>query len=233
MVLQLTIVGDGKLDFEVKKMLNAGYTARDQSQVQKHIDELRKEGIAAPKSIPTFYPKIADRITTADKIEVLADNTTSGEAEFVLLFTQGKVYVGVGSDHTDRKLEQHNILAAKQMCVNVISAEVWRYEEVADHWDDLILRSWVEKDGQRQLYQEARLGTCMKVEELIDKVKGQVTGDLSGMIFYTGTIPAIGGEICFSRRFEAELIDEQMGRSLSCAYSVEPIVWFKGEMQIG
>ena len=49
MVLQLTIVGGGKLDFEVKKMLNAGYTARDQSQVQKHIDELRKEGIAAPK----------------------------------------------------------------------------------------------------------------------------------------------------------------------------------------
>ena len=54
-------------------MLNAGYTARDQSQVQKHIAKLRKEGIAAPKSFPTFYPQIADRITTADKIEVLAD----------------------------------------------------------------------------------------------------------------------------------------------------------------
>lgn len=231
MILHLT-VNDAKLDFQVEKILNAGYTARDQSGVQKHIDELRKEGIPSPKSFPTFYPKITDRITTADKIEVLTDRTTSGEAEFVLLFDRDKIYVGVGSDHTDRKLEQHNILAAKQMCANVISAEVWCYQEVADHWDNLILRSWVEKEGQRQLYQEARLALIIKVEELIDRVRNLVVGDLSGMVFYAGTIPVLSGEICFSRRFEAELIDEQMGKSLSCAYSVEPISWFKGEMQI-
>lgn len=231
MILHLT-VNDAKLDFQVEKILNAGYTARDQSGVQKHIDELRKEGIPSPKSFPTFYPKITDRITTADKIEVLTDRTTSGEAEFVLLFDRDKIYVGVGSDHTDRKLEQHNILAAKQMCANIISAEVWCYQEVADHWDNLILRSWVEKEGQRQLYQEARLALIIKVEELIDRVRNLVVGDLSGMVFYAGTIPVLSGEICFSRRFEAELIDEQMGKSLSCAYSVEPISWFKGEMQI-
>ncbi len=232
MILHLTVNG-AKLDFQVEKILNAGYTARDQSGVQKHIDELRKEGIPSPKSFPTFYPKITDRITTADKIEVLTDRTTSGEAEFVLLFDRDKIYVGVGSDHTDRRLEQHNILAAKQMCANVISAEVWRYQEVADHWDNLILRSWVEKEGQRQLYQEARLALIIKVEELIDRVRNLAVGDLSGMVFYAGTIPVLSGEICFSRRFEAELIDEQMGKSLSCAYSVEPISWFKGEMQIG
>ena len=119
------------------------------------------------------------------------------------------------------------------MCTNVISAAVWRYEEVADHWDDLILRSWVEKDGQRELYQEGRLALIMKVAELIDKVKAQITGDLGGLALYSATIPIIGGEYCFSPRFEAELIDEQMGRTLSLAYSVEPITWFKGEMQIG
>lgn len=232
-MLQLTIVGGGKLDFEVRKLLNAGYTSRDQSGARKHIEELKKEGIPAPSSIPTLYPKISDRITTADKIEILYEGITSGEAEFVLLFELDKMYVAVGSDHTDRRLEQHNILAAKQMCVNVISAEVWRYEEVADHWDELILRSWVEKDGQRQLYQEAKLGTYMKVADLINMVEGQTTGDLSGMVFYAGTIPVLGGELCFSRHFEAELIDEQMGRTLSCAYSAEPIAWFKGEMQIG
>jgi len=119
------------------------------------------------------------------------------------------------------------------MCVNVISIEVWRYEEVTGRWNDLILRSWVEKEGQRELYQEARLETYMKVEDLINMVKGEVTSDLNGMVFYGGTIPVLSGEICFSRRFEAELVDEQMGRSLSLAYSVWPITWFKGEMQIG
>lgn len=73
MVLHLTVDDGAKLDFQVQKMLNAGYTARDRSQVQKHIAKLRKEGIAVPKSFPTFYPQIADRITTTDKIEVLAD----------------------------------------------------------------------------------------------------------------------------------------------------------------
>ncbi len=230
MVLHLTVDGT-KLDFQVKKILNAGYTARDQSEVQKHIEEMRKEGIATPKSVPVFFPKIADRITTAERVEVLSGDTTSGEVEFVFLFDQDKIYVGVGSDHTDRKLEQYSILTAKQLFANVISTEVWRYEEIKEHWDDLILRSWVEKDGQRQLYQEARLGIFMEVAELIDRVKGQVAGDLSGLVFYSGTIPVIG-EVCFSPRFEAKLIDEWRGRALSCAYSVVPITWFKGELQI-
>ena len=222
-MLQLTIVGGGKRDFEVKKLLNAGYTSRDPSGARKHIEELKKDGIPAPSSIPTLYPKINDRITTADKIEVLYEGITSGEAEFILLFEPDIIYVGVGSDHTDRRLEQHNILTAKQMCVNVIPAEVWRYEEVADHWDKLIFRSWVDKDGQQQLYQEAKLGTYMKVADLINMVEGHTADDLSGMVFYAGTIPVLGGELCFSRHFEAQLIDEQMGRSLMCAYSVEPI----------
>ena len=230
MVLHLTVDGT-KLDFQVKKILNAGYTARDQSEIQKHIEEMRKEGIATPKSVPVFFPKIADRITTAERVEVLSGDTTSGEVEFVFLFDQDKIYVGVGSDHTDRKLEQYSILTAKQLFANVISTEVWRYEEIKEHWDDLILRSWVEKDGQRQLYQEARLGIFMEVAELIDRVKGQVAGDLSGLVFYAGTIPVIG-EVCYSPRFEAKLIDEQRGKSLSCAYSVVPITWFKGELQI-
>jgi len=232
MILQLAVEGQFNLDFEVKKILNAGYTARDQDEIQRHIAELKKVGVAGPQSIPEFFPKIADRITTADKIEVLSENVTSGEAEFVLLFDQDKIYVGVGSDHTDRKLEQQNMLASKQMCPNVISAEVWPYEELEDHWDDLVLRSWVIKDGKRQLYQESKLGTFMRVQELIDKIKEQIAGDLSGAVFYSGTVPTIGGEICNSPYFEAELIDEKREKSISCAYSVEPIKWFKGEMDV-
>ena len=77
------------------------------------------------------------------------------------------------------------------------------------------------------------MGTVIKVEKLIHKVEAQVTGDLNGMVLYAGTIPVIGSEICFSRCFEAELVDQRRGRSLRCAYSIEPIAWFKGELQIG
>ncbi len=232
--MRLHLTADGtQLDFQVEKLLNSGYTARDPRQAQQHIQEMRKAGIATPKSIPVFFPKLADRITTAERIEVLATSTTSGEAEFVLLFDQDEVYVGVGSDHTDRMLECHSILAAKQMCPNVLSREVWRYDAVKAHWDDLILRSWVETDGQRTLYQDARLGTFMEVAELIDRVRGQIAGHLNGLVFYAGTIPVLGGEMCYSPGFEARLIDEWTGRSLTCAYSVVPMTWFKGELQVG
>ncbi len=232
MILQLTVEERGKLDFDVKKILNAGYTARNQDEVRKHIDELTKARGIPPLSVPEFFPKITDRITTADKITVLSENTTSGEAEFVLLFNQDKIYVGVGSDHTDRVLGQQNMLASKQVCPNVISTEVWLYEEVESHWDDLILRSWVLKDKKRQLYQEARLKTFMKVEELINKIKSQIVDSLGGTVFYSGTVPTISGEICCSSYFEVKLIDEKRGKSIGCAYSVEPITWFKGEIDV-
>lgn len=232
MVLHLTIEGHGALEFEVKKILNAGYTGRDQREVQRHIDELKKEGIAAPKSIPEFFPKLTSRITNADKIEVLSENTTSGEAEFVLLFGGEQLYVGVGSDHTDRRVEQYSNLASKQMYPNILSATVWRYEEVEARWDKLTLRSWVEKHGQRQLYQEAKLEAFMGVEALIAEIKKVTSGNMNGLVFYSGTIPTISGDMCFSPNFEAELVDKQLERSIRCYYSIEPITWFTGEMKI-
>ena len=100
-MVQLAIEGGGKLDFEVKKIISGGYTARN-PKTYLEIERLRKGGVTTPKSIPIFFPKIADRITTADRIEVLAENSTSGEAEFVLLFDRDEIYVAVGSDHTRR-----------------------------------------------------------------------------------------------------------------------------------
>jgi hypothetical protein len=55
----------------------------------------------------------------------------------------GEVFVGVGSDHTDRALERLSIPAAKQACPKVAGTAVWRLDEVEDHWDRLELRAWV------------------------------------------------------------------------------------------
>jgi len=214
-MLELIIEGDGteKLTFEVRKMINAGFTGRGQDEVQKHIDELRKCGVSASQEIPAFYPMLPDRITTSERIEVLPDSKTSGEAESVLLLDDDNTYVAVGSDHTDRELEKHSIPMSKQIYFNVIAPKVWRYEDVKGHWDDLILRAWVEESGQRQLYQEARLEQLIRSEELIEKVQARVAGDLRGAVIYSGTLPTIGGGLCFSSHFEMELIDEHIWKS--------------------
>jgi len=228
-MLELIVDGDGteKLTFEVRRMINAGFTGRDSSEVQKHIDELRKCGITTSQEIPSFYPMLPDRITTSERIKVLPDSKTSGEVEYVLLLDGDNIYVTVGSDHTDRELEKHSIPMSKQIYFNVIAPKVWRYEDVKGHWDDLILRAWVEENGQRQLYQEGKLGKIIRPEELIEKVQSRVTGDLRGIVIYSGTLPTIGGGLCFSSRFEMELIDEHVGRAIRYAYSAEPIAWFR------
>ncbi len=228
-MLELIVEGDGteKLTFEVRKMINAGFTARSPGDVQKHIDELRKCGVTTFQEIPAFYPMLPDRITTSERIKVLPDSKTSGEVEYVLLLDGDNIYVTVGSDHTDRELEKHSILMSKQIYFNVIAPKVWRYEDVKGHWDDLILRAWVEENGQRQLYQEGKLGKIIRPEELIEKVQSRVTGDLRGIVIYSGTLPTIGGGLCFSSRFEMELIDEHVGRAIRYAYSAEPIAWFR------
>ena len=228
-MLELIIEGDGteKLTFEVRRMINAGFTGRDPSEVQKHIDELRKCGVTTSQEIPAFYPMLPDRITTSERIKVLPDSKTSGEVEYVLLLDGDNIYVTVGSDHTDRELEKHSIRMSKQIYFNVIAPKVWRYEDVKGHWDDLILRAWVEENGQRQLYQEGKLGKIIRPEELIEKVQSRVTGDLRGIVIYSGTLPTIGGGLCFSSRFEMELIDEHVGRAIRYAYSAEPIAWFR------
>ena len=227
--LQLLIDDNGgkELVFEVKKMINLGRTGRNQEEVKKHFEELRRQGISTSPEVPSFYPVLSETITTESRIEVLPGSRSSGEAEYVLLHDGSAIYVGVGSDHTDREFEKTNILVSKQICPNVISKKVWRYEDVKTYWDDLILRSWTEKEGKRQLYQEAKLVKMLRPEELIEKVKARVHGDMKGMVIYSGTVSVIGGEFVVGDRFEVELLDENKKRSLSCAYSIEPITWFK------
>src|SRR5262249_13195925 len=107
-VLRLTVregSGSRPLSFRVRRMLNAGYVGRAQAAGRAQLEELRREGIPAPAQVPMLFPVLSDNITAADRIEVVGDRT-SGEVEYVLLFTAEEIFVGVGSDHTDRELEK-------------------------------------------------------------------------------------------------------------------------------
>ena len=81
----------------------------------KHIAELQAIGIARPATTPIYYRVSARRLTLADSIEVCG-NDSSGEVEFVLIGWQGRTFVGLGSDHTDRKVESYSVTVSKQMC---------------------------------------------------------------------------------------------------------------------
>ncbi|MEG1603766.1 MAG: DUF2848 family protein [Cloacibacillus sp.] len=218
------------IDFIPKHIINAGYTGRDQAAVQAHIDELKAEGIPAPDKTPVYFTKFTDKLTQAAGFEVLDETDHSGEAEFALFFDKDEIYVGVGSDHTDRKLETIDIPKAKQVYPNTISRELWKLSEVIEHWDDIILRSWIKADGERKLFQEAKLTAMLDAAELVERTKQLLCNpdDTEGLVVYSGTVASLF-KADYSPYFETELEDPILGRKLGNVYEMEcKTSWYKG-----
>jgi hypothetical protein len=205
------------LTLAIDQAVIAGWTGRDPVARDKHIAELEAIGIARPATTPIYYRVAARRLTTADSIEV-SGGDSSGEVEFVLIGWQGRIFVGLGSDHTDRKVETYNITVSKQMCDKVMAPVLWELEEVAAHWDRMILRSHAWIDGARVLYQEGTLDAMLPVKDLIARGFGE-KGLPDGCAMFGGTFAAKGG-IRPASRFEFELEDPVLKRSIRHAYDV-------------
>lgn len=206
---------------DLAALVIAGWSGRDRAAVEEHIHELSEIGVAPPSTVPLFYRAAADNLRMADAIQVLGSDS-SGEAEAVLIETGGATLVALGSDHTDRKLESYSIAASKQICLKPVSAEAWRFADVEDHWDDLALRAWATIGGERVLYQEGRMDTLLHPRELFLKYTGGAARLASGTAMFGGTM-AVRGGIRPADRFEAELEDPKLGRSLRLAYDIRPL----------
>src|ERR1700728_670717 len=205
------------LTLAIDQAVIAGWTGRDPVARDKHIAELEAIGVARPASTPIYYRCSARRLTTEDEIEVCGENS-SGEVEFVLIGWQGRLFVGLGSDHTDRKVESYSVTVSKQMCDKPMASTLWELEEVIGHWDQLILRSYAWIDGARVLYQEGKLDEMLSVADLISRgFGGKELPD--GCAMFGGTFAAIGG-IRPASRFEYELEDPVLKRSIRHAYDV-------------
>jgi Protein of unknown function (DUF2848) len=205
------------LTLAIDQAVIAGWTGRDPVARDKHIAELEAIGIARPATTPIYYRVSARRITTVDSIEV-SGNDSSGEVEFVLIGWQGRIFVGLGSDHTDRKVEAYSVTVSKQMCDKVMAPVLWELEEVAGHWDQMILRSYAWIDGARVLYQEGKLDSMLSVADLVEGGFGG-KGLPDGCAMFGGTFAAKGG-IRPASRFEYELEDPVLKRNIRHAYDV-------------
>jgi hypothetical protein len=212
--------GETPVKLPIQQAVIAGWTGRDPVARDKHIAELELIGITRPATKPIYYRVAASRLTTADRIEV-SGTESSGEVEFVLIAAQGRIYVTVGSDHTDRKVERYGVTVSKQMCDKPVAPQLWDYAELADHWDQIVLRAFATIDGAKVLYQEGRLDAVLPVAELLAKGFG---GDKlpDGVAMFGGTIPAKGG-VRPATRFDIEIEDPVLKRSIRHGYDVEAL----------
>lgn len=201
----------------IDRLIIAGWTGRDRDKMEAHIAELEALGIKRPETTPVFYRASASRLTSSPEIEVLAGES-SGEAE-VMVFRDGeRLWVGLASDHTDRGVEAYDITVSKQMCDKPCAPTLWSFDDVAPHWDQLVLRSWIEENGTRTLYQEGPLAAMLAPGDLIDRNLAAGGSFGPGTAMLCGTPPARGG-VRRSARFEMSLSDPVLGRSIDHTYT--------------
>lgn len=205
---------------DIENLVIAGWTGRDVTALNHHIEELKAIGVQPPSRVPIYYRAAAQMLTQADRIQVLGDES-SGEVEPVLVGAADRLWVTVGADHTDRKVESYGIAVSKQMCAKPIGRTAWRFEEVEPHWDRLMLRSFIQEGGKRVLYQEGPLAKIRDPRELIFGWKDEKRLPM-GAVMFCGTMPAIGA-IRSSSRFEMELDDPVLGRKIVHAYEIETL----------
>ena len=175
-------------------------------------------GVPGPVTTPIFFPLASTLATTADRVEVLGEQT-SGEVEYALLVDTGRILVTVASDHTDRGFERYSIQASKQLYPDVLASEAWPLDECRAHWDQLVLRCWTTTLGRRSVYQEAALAELLSPDTWLDMLhRHGVPRD--GLVFLSGTPATIGG-VVFGERYEIELEDPVLGRAIRHEYAVE------------
>jgi hypothetical protein len=210
---------DGRV-VDIDELVIAGWTGRDVEALNHHIEELKAIGVQPPSKVPLYYRVTANLLTQTETVQVLGDDT-SGEVEPVLVGTPDRLWVTVGADHTDRKLEGYGVAVSKQVCPKVIGRTAWRFEEVEPHWDKLVLRSFIQEGGKRVLYQEGPLAKIRDPRELILGWRDNKRLPM-GTVMFCGTMPAIG-TIRPSPRFEMELDDPVLGRKISHAYDIQAL----------
>lgn len=208
------------LKVAVDTCIVAGWAGRNLEAIEEHIEELAELGVPRPSAVPLYYRIAANQLIQDDVIEVVGDQS-SGEAEVLVFSNEGRNVVSLASDHTDRKLEAHSVALSKQVCAKPVARDAWLLDDVADHWDQLILRSWITENGTEALYQEGNTGTLKLPQELIKDHFGQ---DIvpEGSVMYGGTVNVIGG-IRPAPDFIMELHDPVLNRTIRHKYSIQAL----------
>jgi hypothetical protein len=218
---QLTFerAGHGPIRIDIKAGVIAGWTGRNADAVAHHIAELAEIGVPAPSTVPLYY-RVSDLMFTTDNQIQCLDDTASGEAEPTLVDDGERLYLGLGSDHTDRKLEAYSVAHSKQICPKPIAPVLWDFDEVSGHLDDIRIRSFIREGGDWVPYQDGTLAAIRPLAELIAANPLTQNGNrlAAGTAMMCGTFAVLSGGVRPAKEFRMEMIDDRLGRRIEHAY---------------
>ncbi len=205
-----------------KYLFNAALTGRDEKKVKEYIENLKKQGGNPSKEAPTFFKKSPYLIDTNEKLFVL-DKNNSVEAEVVIIINEdNEIYITCGIDVFDKEIQLIETLKSKHIYPNHISSYVWKYELCKQHWDEIILRSWIGSNDKR-LYQETKLSYFLSPESILKKIRNKYGNNIikEPFILFCGTCPYKIDGLPWIETFYVGLIDEHLKRTITCRMKQE------------
>ncbi|MEP7085122.1 MAG: DUF2848 domain-containing protein [Betaproteobacteria bacterium] len=216
-------IGDaGNIEVVPALLVIAGWTGRDRVAIEHHIEELARLGVRRPSSVPLYYRASRSLLTQAEDVEMLGA-ASSGEVEPVLVRHDGRWWLTVGSDHTDRSVETYSVAVSKQMCAKPVARVAWAWDEVAERADGLVLHSEIFEAGRWVTYQEGPLARIRPLPALVDSLPAEVSVT-EGLVLFCGTHGAIpdaaGVGIRPALRMRLALIDAVASRHILHEYRV-------------
>jgi hypothetical protein len=206
-----------KIGVPVERLSIIGYAGRNIEKTKEHIEELAAIGVPRPKNVPEVYSCSVNLLTQKEALEVVGEET-SGEVEFIVLKYLGEIFVGIGSDHTDRNLESVSVIKSKQICAKPVGEKLWRYEDIKDHWDLLEMISWQVIDDEEILYQKGTAADLLPLEALVDAAE-RIKGTVEESLVFSGTVPLVDG-FKYGSKFRCQVNDKVLKRSLEFEYSI-------------
>jgi 4-hydroxyphenylacetate 3-monooxygenase len=207
MRLQLSIAPtDERISFVPARLIVAGYTARDQEAVARHVAELAEIGVAPPPTVPAFYD-LPPALLTTETVVTVGGTNTSGEVEPVLIRAGGRWFLTVGSDHTDRDLERDDVAASKAACPKPIGGQVLALPEAPTTFDLDDVGAVSVVDGVT--YQSSTLTELLPPHEVLERMRAALTDDLltseDDFALFGGTTPLLDGGFVPGTRWELAL----------------------------
>ena len=104
------------------------------------------------------------------------------------------------------------------MAPNVVAPTVWRWRDVAEHWDTVTIHSTI-SDGDRVVeYQRAGVDEFWTPAEMRASIDGRVTPVPGAKILFSGTVVTLDEELDFGRTFTMSLRDPVLGRTIEHTY---------------
>jgi 4-hydroxyphenylacetate 3-monooxygenase len=211
-MLQFTDERGASVELTPEAFTIAGYTGRDRAMVQKHIDELAREGIAPPPEVPMWYEMPTANLTTADTIAVTSPQSC-GEVEPILIGVNGRLYLGIGSDHTARDVEREDIATSKRVCPKPLGRTLVRISELDETFDALKLESWI--DGEP--YQSGSVAQIMPLRLLLAGFRERTLA--SSFVLSCGTVPLLTHGFRFGSKFSAKISGGPLAAPLTLDYT--------------